>query len=228
MKILLVEDHADIAGVIFDYFEILGHTMDHALTGSQGLSLSCEQHYDIIILDVMLPKMDGMTVCKKLREAGVDTPVLMLTAMGENDDIVSGFDHGADDYLVKPFDLKVLEARVNALHRRHSGDVSAKRLTFDELSLDLSSFTASRRGCQFVLNPSMFTLLRLLMSRAPKVVTKEELITALWGDDEPEGNVLRSHVYQLRNLIDKPFEYGYIRTVPKVGYQMVKSEEDAA
>ncbi|KXF82031.1 response regulator transcription factor [Enterovibrio coralii] len=224
MKILLAEDHADIAGVIFDYFELLGHTMDHAVSGTQALSLATEQHYDVIILDIMLPKMDGMTVCRKLRETGVDIPVLMLTAMGERDDILSGFDNGADDYLVKPFDLKILEARVNALHRRNEGSVSAKLLTFDELSLDTSTNTATRRGCQFVLNPSMYIVLRLLMSKAPKIVTKEELSAALWGDDEPEGNVLRSHVYQLRNLIDKPFEFGYIKTVPKVGYQLVRTQ----
>ncbi len=221
MKILLVEDHADIAGVIFDYFELLGHTMDHALSGTQALNLVEDNHYDVVILDVMLPKMDGMTVCKKLRENGVDTPVLMLTAMGEREDILSGFDHGADDYLVKPFDLKILEARVSALNRRRTGQVSVRELVFGELRLSLTSHVAVRRECQLTLNPSLFTVLKLLMARAPQVVTKEELITALWGDDEPEGNVLRSHVYQLRNLIDKPFEYGYIRTVPKIGYQLV-------
>ncbi|MCW8329925.1 response regulator transcription factor [Photobacterium sp. SDRW27] len=224
MKLLLIEDHQDIAGVIFDFFEIKGYTLDYASNGQQGYDLGCSNHYDLIILDVMLPRMDGFTVCQKLREHGVDTPILMLTARDTREDTLEGFGHGADDYLVKPFDLDILNARIKALTRRRSGDTATNILTFGKLELDLSSHVAKRNECQFSLNPTLFTILKLLMARAPKTVTKEELISTLWGEDEPEGNVLRSHIYQLRHQIDKPFQHAYIRTVPKVGYQLVAEE----
>lgn len=221
MKLLLVEDHQDIAGIIFDFFEIKGYTLDYASNGQQGYDLACSQHYDLIILDVMLPRMDGYTVCRKLREQGIDTPVLMLTARDTRDDTLEGFAQGADDYLVKPFDLDILDARIKALTRRRQGNTATSTLSFGNLKLDISSHVANRNDCSFSLNPTLFTILKLLMVRAPKVVTKEELITTLWGDDEPEGNVLRSHIYQLRNQIDKPFKHAYIKTVPKVGYQLI-------
>ncbi|MGF1682850.1 response regulator transcription factor [Photobacterium minamisatsumaniensis] len=225
MKLLLVEDHQDIAGVIFDFFELKGYTLDYASNGQHGLELGSNNHYDLIILDIMLPKLDGYIVCKKLREQGVDTPILMLTARDTREDTLKGFDQGADDYLVKPFDLEILEARIKALTRRHCGVTAVDSLQFEELNLDLSQHIVERNGCSFSLNPTLFTILKLLMLRAPKVVTKEELISALWGEDEPEGNVLRSHIYQLRYQIDKPFKHGYIKTVPKVGYQLIGEEE---
>ena len=225
MKLLVVEDHQDIAGIIFDYFESQGDILDYARNGQQGYELAQDNYYDAIILDVMLPRMDGFTVCRKLREQGIDTPVLMLTARDTRDDTLSGFAEGADDYLVKPFDLEILEARLKSLIRRRSGNTPAKQLIFAELTLDLDNRVVHRQSCQFTLNPTQFTLLKLLMLRAPKVVSKAELVAALWGDDEPERNVLRSHIYQLRNLIDKPFPKGYLRTVPKIGYQLL--DEDA-
>ncbi len=172
----------------------------------------------------MLPRMDGYTVCNKLREQGVDTPILMLTARDTREDTLEGFSQGADDYLVKPFDLEILEARIKALTRRRTGETAANTLNFGQLELDLSNHTVHRSNCSFSLNPTLFTILRLLMVRAPKLVTKEEIISTLWGDDEPEGNVLRSHIYQLRNQIDKPFKHSYIKTVPKVGYQLIPEE----
>lgn len=226
MKLLLIEDHQDIAGVIFDYFEIKGYTLDYANNGQQGYDLGRSQHYDLIILDVMLPRMDGYTVCQKLREQGIDTPILMLTARDTREDTLEGFAQGADDYLVKPFDLDILDARIKALTRRRQGNTATNMLSFDELKLDLSSHIAYRNNCSFPLNPTLFTILKLLMVRAPKVVTKEELITTLWGDNEPDGNVLRSHIYQLRNQIDKPFQHAYIKTIPKVGYQLINEENE--
>lgn len=224
MKLLLVEDHQEIAGIIFDFFEIKGYTLDYASQGQQGFDLATENHYDLIILDVMLPRMDGFTVCQKLREQGVDTPILMLTARDTREDTLTGFQQGADDYLVKPFDLEILEARINALTRRRTGQTARKEIHFDQLHLDLNSHTLSRGDCRFSLNPTLFTLLKLLIMRAPDVVSKEEMISALWGDDEPEGNVLRSHIYQLRSQIDKPFSHHYLKTVPKVGYQLIAEE----
>ncbi|MGF1715432.1 response regulator transcription factor [Photobacterium chitinilyticum] len=224
MKLLLVEDHQDIAGIIFDFFEIKGYTLDYANNGQQGYNLGCENYYDLIILDVMLPRMDGYTVCQKLREQGIDTPILMLTARDTREDTLEGFSQGADDYLVKPFDLEILEARIKALTRRRTGETAANTLNFSQLELDLGNHTVHRSSYSFSLNPTLFTILKLLMVRAPKLVTKEEIISTLWGDDEPEGNVLRSHIYQLRNQIDKPFKHSYIKTVPKVGYQLIPEE----
>jgi DNA-binding response OmpR family regulator len=221
MKLLLIEDHKDIAGVIFDFFEIKGYTLDYANNGLHGYELASSNHYDLIILDVMLPRMDGFTVCQKLREQGIDTPILMLTARDTREDTLEGFAQGADDYLVKPFDLEILEARIKSLTRRRVGNTATKTLKFDELTLDLNTHIVSRNDCQFSLNPTLFTILKLMMVRAPNVVAKDELISALWGDDEPEGNVLRSHIYQLRSQIDKPFKHAYINTVPKVGYQLI-------
>ncbi|MGF1876342.1 response regulator transcription factor [Photobacterium frigidiphilum] len=221
MKLLLIEDHKDIAGVIFDFFEIKGYTLDYANNGLHGYELASSNHYDLIILDVMLPRMDGFTVCQKLREQGIDTPILMLTARDTREDTLEGFAQGADDYLVKPFDLEILEARIKSLTRRRIGNTATKALKFGELTLDLNTHIVSRNDCQFSLNPTLFTILKLMMVRAPNVVAKDELISALWGDDEPEGNVLRSHIYQLRSQIDKPFKHAYINTVPKVGYQLI-------
>lgn len=222
MKLLLIEDHKPIADIIFEYFEMKGYTLDYAADGRQGLSLSVKDHYDVIILDIMLPHMDGLTVCRKLREAGVNTPVLMLTARDQNEDILAGYEHGTDGYLVKPFDLKVLEARVNALHRRHVGSMANSRLCFGVMTLDLASRTLHREGLAIELNNTLFTVMKILMIRAPGVATREELINEIWGDDEPEGDVLRSHIYLLRTQIDKPFDFSYVKTVPKVGYQLVE------
>lgn len=225
MKILLVEDHQEIAGVIFDFFEIKNYQLDYARDGQQGFELASKNHYDVIILDVMLPFLDGFSVCEKLRKHGIDTPILMLTARDSNKDILDGFEHGADDYLVKPFDLNILAARVNALYQRNSGNVARKTLNFSTLSLDLGNRVLSRNECQFQLNQTLFTIMKTLMLRAPDIATREEILSQVWQDDMPEDDVLRHHIYQLRSQIDKPFKHAYIRTIPKVGYQL-QLEED--
>ena len=221
MKMLLIEAHRQIANIIFEYFELKGYTLDWAADGRHGLELAESNHYDVIILDLTLPHMDGLTVCKKLRDGGMDTPILMLTARDQNEDILAGYEHGTDGYLVKPFDLKVLEARVEALHRRHVGSVATNKLSFSHLELDLSNHTLTREGMKFQLNKTLFTIMKLLMLRAPGVTTREELISAVWGDDIPDHDLLRSHLYMLRTQIDKPFDHAYIKTVPKVGYQLI-------
>lgn len=222
MKVLLIEDHRQIANIIFEYFELKGYHLDWTADGKQGLELAQHGHFDVIVLDIMLPHLDGLTLCRRLRESGNDTPVLMLTARDQNEDILAGYDHGTDGYLVKPFDLKVLEARIKALYRRNMGSVAARKLNFGELELDLSSRTLHRNSLEFKLSMKLFIIMKLLMLRAPAVTTREELIDEVWGDDVPDHDVLRSHIYQLRTLIDKPFEYSYIRTIPKVGYQLVE------
>ena len=214
MKLLLVEDNQDIAGIISDFFEIKGYVLDYASDGQQGYELARKEHFDLIILDVMLPKMDGLTVCNRLREEGIDTPILMLTARDTTEDTLLG-------YLIKPFDLDILDARINALVRRTSGKQAKTELQFEELLLDLTSNTLSRQGLTFSLNPTQFIIIKNLLLSAPKIVDKDAITYELWGDDEPEKDVLRSHIYQLRNLIDKPFTHKYLKTIPKIGYQLI-------
>ncbi|WDE06156.1 response regulator transcription factor [Thalassomonas viridans] len=220
MKLLLIEDHEEISKVIFEYFELKGHDMDYARDGSQGFDLAKNCQYDLIILDIMLPGIDGLEVCRQLRNEGIDTPVLMLTARDEKEDILNGFECGADDYLVKPFDLRILEARIKAIYQRKMGSLGVTELKFEDLTLDLKSHTASRGECSFQLNNAQFILLKLLMLKAPKIATREEIIREIWSDDEPDEDLLRNHVYRLRALIDKPFKHAYIKTIPKVGYQL--------
>lgn len=218
MKLLLIEDHAEISKVIFEYFELKGYDMDYASDGKHGLHLAKTNHYDMIILDIMLPQIDGLSVCRQLRESGYAVPIIMLTACDEKQDILSGFEQGADDYLVKPFDLNILEARINANHKRFKGSFVQKKLTFKELSLDLTTHIAERGGCQFSLNHAQFKLLKLLMLKTPEIATREEIISEIWLNEEPEEHLIRNHVYRLRTLIDKPFKQAYIKTMPKVGY----------
>ncbi|MCG3886968.1 response regulator transcription factor [Photobacterium leiognathi] len=226
MKLLLIEDHQDIANIIFDFFEIKGYTLDYANNGLQGYELAKQHHYDLIILDIMLPRMDGYMVCQQLREDGIDTPILMLTARDTREDTLEGFATGADDYLIKPFDLEILEARITALTRRRKGTTATQILQFGDLSLDLKTHIATRENRQISLNPTLFTILKLMLLRAPNILKKQEVMNTLWGDDEPENNVLRSHIYQLRTQIDKGFSHSYIKTIPKVGYQLIKQMKE--
>ncbi len=226
MRLLLIEDNRDIAGVIFDYFEALGHAMDYTADGNQGLALATENAYDLVILDIMLPGRDGYSVCRALRERQVDTPILMLTARDTTDDTLQGFGEGADDYLVKPFDLKVLQARIEAIVRRRSGGAFAKHLSFDVLTLDLGSHAVERQGHRVSLNPTCFKLLKALMQKAPELVTREELVYSVWKDEPPDGDSLRNHIYQLRNLIDRPFTSSMLVTVPKTGYRLQPASEE--
>lgn len=227
VRILLIEDHRDIAGVIFDYFEVRGgYELDYASDGEQGLALAREQSLDVVVLDLMLPRLDGLSLCRQLREASDNTPVLMLTARGERDDVLEGFAAGADDYLVKPFDLSILEARVQALLRRGRAPSAQEAMHFGELRLSVGTRTLSRGDCRFALNQSQFALMRELMRAAPEAVSRADLTRAVWGDNPPDADLLRSHVYQLRNLVDKPFVWHYIATVPKLGYRL-RAEGDA-
>lgn len=144
-RVLLVEDNREIAGMLFDYFECAGMELDYADNGELGLKLAMENTFDIILLDLMLPRMDGLTMCNKLRDAGNNTPVLMLTALDSRDDMLKGFQHGADDYLTKPFDLDILEARMMALIRRYRGTVASSKLEYGEVSIDQKTRKAYRQ-----------------------------------------------------------------------------------
>ena len=219
-RVLLVEDNREVAGVLFDYFECLGMELDYADNGELGLQLALDNKFDIIILDLMLPRMDGLTVCNELRNRGNNTPVLMLTALDNRDDMLKGFEHGADDYLTKPFDLDILEARMNALIRRYQGAVASTVLTFDEIKIEQKTRKAYRQDRLLALNPTTYTILELLCQKAPEIVSREEIAYKLWQEEEPNNDVLRSHIYQLRNQLDKPFDTPMLVTVPKVGFRL--------
>jgi len=223
MDILVVEDNRDIAENIADYLEPRGYTLDFAADGRHGLQLALDHDFDVIVLDVMLPRMDGMTVCQKLRQAHRATPVLMLTARDQLDDKLAGFESGADDYLVKPFSVKELEARLHALMKRvhHFGDGGV--LTVADLTFNQQTLQASRAGVTLDLNPTQRKLLELLMKSSPAVVKRERLEALIWGDLPPDNDVLRTHIYSLRNVIDKPFDQKLLHTVHGVGYRLGES-----
>ncbi|WP_417504345.1 response regulator transcription factor [Marinomonas gallaica] len=226
-RALLIEDNRDIAGMLFDFFECNNMELDYADNGELGLKLALENTFDIILLDLMLPRLDGVTVCQRLRDAGISTPILMLTALDSREDELRGLDVGADDYLTKPFDLDILYARAQALIRRHSGHVSTSILRYGDISIHLKSGKAYRQEKLLALTPSTFTILKMLVSQAPNLVTKEDIAYQLWQDEKPNNDVLRSHIYQLRSQLDKPFESNILKTQPKIGFYLEVNSDDS-
>jgi len=220
MKVLLVEDCQDVAEVIFDYFEDSEFELDYAATGTHGLSLAQSQPYDCMILDIMLPGIDGISLCKQLRQEGINTPIIMLTARDTNADMLIGLQQGADDYIVKPFDLELLEARIKSLIRRSSGSGFKTKLQCGAIKIDLASHQVWRDDQEIKLNPSGFKILKLLVEKCPALATKQEIENLLWPDDLPDQDILRKHIYQLRTKLDKPFNQELIKTVPKLGYKL--------
>ena len=219
--ILLVEDHRDIAGAIIDFLEHRDFAVDYAADGITGLHLAVTNTYDVIVLDLMLPGLDGLAVCRKLREeARVDTPVLMLTARDTLDDKIIGLGAGADDYLVKPFEVRELEARIGTLLRRYRRAVARETYTVDDLTLDMATLRVTRGGQVLTLTPIGLKLLTVLMRASPRVVTRQQLEREVWGDLLPDSDTLRSHLYTLRKVIDKPFARTLLHTISGVGYRL--------
>lgn len=226
-SLLLVEDHSDIAEMLCSYFEGRGFSVDFAADGLTGLHLAVENQYDAIILDIMLPGIDGLSICEKLRGDVKDsTPIIMLTARDTLDDKVTGLLTGADDYLVKPFAIAELEARVVALIRRNRGEVARGLLCVGDLLIDTSTMLVQRQGRQLNLTPTGFKILTALMHASPAVVSRQELERKVWGDILPDSDTLRSHMYNLRKVVDKPFETALLRTVQSSGYQLIASSGD--
>jgi DNA-binding response OmpR family regulator len=223
MRLLVVEDNRNLVANLFEYFEARGYTLDVAPDGPIGLHLALTQDYDAIVLDWMLPRMDGLQVLSHLRDAGRSVPVLMLTAREQLDDKVGAFRGGADDYLTKPFDLPELEVRLEALMARAKGR-SNRRLQVADLTLDLATLEAKRAGRLLHLYPACRKLLEVLMRASPAVVSRERLERQLWGDSPPDGDMLRSHIYELRRAVDGPFAVKLIQTLPRVGYRLAAAE----
>jgi len=226
MRILIVEDNRRLVANLFEFLEPRGHTLDAAPDGPTGLHLATQPRYDVVILDWMLPRMDGTEVLRRLRqEARSQVPVIMLTARSELPDKIAGFRAGADDYLTKPFELAELEVRLEALAVRAGLRARASQLQVGDLSLDLSTREVLRAGRQIHLYPACRTLLGVLMQASPAAVTRERLEAALWGDDPPAGDLLRSHVYDLRRAIDGPFDTKLLQTLPRIGYRIAAPGE---
>lgn len=223
MLILLVEDHHLLAETIMDYLATEDIEVDYAAKGLQGLELAKTQQHDVIVLDVNLPEMDGFTICRELRETyNIDTPVLMLTARDQLEDKLTGFKQGADDYLVKPFDNEELVVRLQALLKRHRGEVTQKCTRIGDLSLDSGTQQVWRGGQEIVVSPTGFRILRILMRESPEVVTRQAIQQELWGTDMPDTDTLRSHIYNLRKVVDHPFAKAMIQTVKGVGVRLVE------
>jgi len=222
MRILIVEDNPDILANLYGFLEPKGYTLDSARNGYGGLALASENTYDVIILDVMLPGLNGLELCQKLRsELLSTTPVLMLTARDALHDKVAGFDSGADDYLVKPFSLVELDVRLKALARRGGGQHAISReLRFGPLVFDPDQQEAARDGVKVALTKTGYVLLRCLMAAAPRIVPREALEQAVWGEDRPESDALRTHIHALRQAIDKPFAFPMVHTIAGVGYKL--------
>ncbi|WP_343561860.1 response regulator transcription factor [Kiloniella sp. b19] len=220
--VLLIEDDMDIAETVSDFLTLEGIECDHAYDGETGLRMASGGHYDVILLDVMLPFRDGVSVCKALRDKGLDTPVLMLTARDTLDDKLTGFRAGADDYLIKPFALEELVIRTRVLSRRRSGEI--KRFRLADLEIDFTEKTI-RRGTTFIrVPPTGWTILEILAQNSPKLVSRNRLEMALWGGEPPDTNALKVHLYKLRQKLDRPFSRSLIHTVPNQGTAL--REED--
>lgn len=227
MQILIVEDNPDILANLYGFLEPLGYSIDSAHSGVAALVHAAEHTYDAIVLDLMLPGMDGLEVCRKLRKTlRQATPVLMLTARDTIQDKVVGFEAGADDYLVKPFSLVELDARLKALSRRATGQHVDNLLSLGDLQFDPATFEASRAGCPLLLTPTGYKLLAALLRAAPHVLSRDDLERELWGDQRPDSDALRTHIHALRLVLDKPFARPMLKTLPGIGYRLV--DPDAA
>jgi DNA-binding response OmpR family regulator len=221
MNLLLIEDHADIAANITEYFEGRGDGVVHVVDGTMGLQKALADPYDAIVLDLLLPGLDGLSLCRQLRHAGrTQVPVLMLTAKDLLADKIEGFEAGADDYLVKPFSLAELDARLKALVRRARLPETPRVLSVGDLRFDLDTLEAERGGERLKLNPTTRRLLIVLLQNSHRVVTRAELERELWGDSPPQGDFLRANMHALRTAIDKNFPDKLLHTIHGTGYRL--------
>lgn len=226
MRVLIIEDNADLAANIYDYLEAKGYTVDAAADGVTGLHLAVTQDFDAIVLDLMLPGIDGLTVCRRLREdAGKSIAILMLTAKDTLEDKLNGFRTGADDYLVKPFALQELEARLLALTRRSAAVTAQTLLKVADLTLDPKTLQAKRGNQAVVLTPTGLKILGLLMRKSPQVVSRRDIEHAVWGENPPDSDALRSHMHTLRAAVDHPFSKSLIQTVHGIGFRIADPDE---
>jgi DNA-binding response OmpR family regulator len=221
VRVLIIEDDPAIAANLYDFLEGRGHVVDAASDGIAGLHLALTSGFDAIVLDLGLPGMNGLTLCRRLRDdARNDTPILMLTARDTVAEKLEGFAHGTDDYLVKPFALEELEARLSALHRRRAGRIAVKELTVGDLVLDPRSLRVRFRGNEVRLPPKCIRLLQALMTEPDRLFSRKDLETAVWGDEHPSSDSLRSHMHVLRRELARAGGYDPIENLHGQGYRL--------
>ena len=223
MKILIIDDDSELSAAMADYLELKGALCDFAFNGAAGLSLASEQVFDVIILDLMMPKMNGHTLCSRLREQGNGTPVLMLTASDTDKDQLEGFRSGVDDYVIKPCPMPLIWARLQALLRRQQAQSDA--VCIDQLQIWFSQRRVTREGRELKLTPTGWRLLEYLVRQSPRVVPRAELEQFAWPDGEVESGNFNVQLHQLRKAVDKPFAYPLIQTVVGVGLVLRRSPE---
>ncbi|WP_394694196.1 winged helix-turn-helix domain-containing protein [Hyphobacterium sp.] len=221
MRILIIEDDREAANYIRKGLKESGHVVDHAADGEEGLAMGRSAEYDILVVDRMLPKLDGLSVIESLRDEGVSSPVLILSALGEVDHRVEGLKAGGDDYLVKPYAFAELLARVEALARRRDPEAVRTKLVVGDLEMDLLARTVIRGGEEILLQPREFRLLEFLMKHSGQVVTRTMLLEKVWDYHfDPQTNVIDVHISRLRSKIDKPFDDALLHTVRGAGYRL--------
>lgn len=219
MRILLVEDDVKIASFVVKGLRAAGYAVDHAIDGENGLHMALTEPYDAAIIDIMLPKLDGLSVIEEMRKERVNSPVIILSAKGSVDDRVRGLQKGSDDYMTKPFAFSELLARVQALIRRAGGHAETTRLTVGDLSMDLITREVAREGRKIELQPMEFSLLEYLMRNAGRVVSKTMIMEHVWDYNfDPQTNVVEARICRLRDKIDRDFSKKLIHTIRGVGY----------
>lgn len=225
-SVLVVEDDRDLARNLVDYLDLRGYATDYAPDGFAAINRLQSGHYDLVILDLMLPGIDGIAVCHRLRhELMKRTPVIMLTAKDDVDVKVSAFDFGADDYIVKPVALKELEARARALIRRANSEGDSPVLVVGDLRLDTGTLRVERAGQPISMPPVQLRLLALLMKHAPNVVSQQAITREIWGEEAGDKHSMVVHMHALRTAIDKPFDKQLIHTVRGFGYRIALANE---
>lgn len=220
MRILVIEDHRDIHDNLVEFLQLRGHEVTGALDGLTGLHLATSNNFDAIILDIMLPGIDGNQICHSLREhSRSQVAIVMLSARDELSDRLTGFKVGADDYIVKPFAMSEVLARVQSVVARRQQRASRKLVVAD-LQFDLDTLEVTRAGTVLKLKPTSRKLLEVLMQKSPNLVRRSELEETIWGRDAPQGDSLRSNIHILRSIIDKQFDSPLLHTVHGLGYQL--------
>ncbi len=224
-RLLIVEDDRDLAGNLIDFLEIQSYITDYAADGHSALNLLNKNEYDLVVLDMMLPGVDGLTICSRIRQQlRSKVPIVMLTAKDEVDTKIAAFDIGADDYVVKPASLREIEARIRALIRRSGRESDSDLLTIGDLRMDVGTMKIERAGQSIVIPPVPTRILMLLMRRSPNVVHRLAIHREIWGEEPGDNHALIVHMHTLRNAVDKPFDRQIIHTVRGFGYRIAHEQ----